>query len=90
MTYTAVFAPMSTSVLLAVFKQFELLNTPTGQLCLVAAVFDDCYGLILLSELKAVKEGGLKNILVPLVTSLGWLGIVGFFAIRYFPSTSCH
>lgn len=37
----AVFAPMSTSVLLAVFKQFELLNTPTGQLCLVAAVFDD-------------------------------------------------
>lgn len=33
-----VFSPMSTSVLLTVFKKNDALNTPTGQLCLVAAV----------------------------------------------------
>lgn len=91
-TSGVVLAPMSTSVVLAIYRQVRLqaltprcpaaehtltppqwraLDSPTGQLILSAAVLDDIYSLILLSELKSLKEGGLKNILVPIFSSLG-------------------
>ena len=46
-------APTSMGIALNVLKQAKLLNTPTGQLIIAAAVLDDVIALLLLSELQA-------------------------------------
>ena len=61
------------------------MNTPTGQLIIAAAVIDDVIALVLLSELEALEEPSVKNFVVPIVASLGFIGGVGFAAIRLVP-----
>ena len=46
-------APTSMGIALNVLKQAKMLNTPTGQLIIAAAVLDDVIALLLLSELQA-------------------------------------
>ena len=48
-------APTSMGIALNVLKQAKLLNTPTGQLIIAAAVLDDVIALLLLSELQAPR-----------------------------------
>jgi Kef-type K+ transport system membrane component KefB len=76
---------MSTSVVLAVMRQFKILSAPTGQLILAGSVLDDILTLILLSELKALTKGGVVNIVVPIISSLGYLLVVGYIAVRWWP-----
>ena len=46
-------APTSMGIALNVLKQAKMLDTPTGQLIIAAAVLDDVIALLLLSELQA-------------------------------------
>ena len=48
-------APTSMGIALNVLKQAKMLNTPTGQLIIAAAVLDDVIALLLLSELQAPR-----------------------------------
>ena len=48
-------APTSMGIALNVLKQAKMLNTPTGQLIIAAAVLDDVIALLLLSELHAPR-----------------------------------
>lgn len=52
---------------------------------LASAVLDDIIGLILLSELKALEVNSTVNIFVPIFTSLGYLLVLGFIFIRFWP-----
>ena len=49
-------APTSMGIALNVLKQAKMLNTPTGQLIIAAAVLDDVIALLLLSELQAPNQ----------------------------------
>ena len=50
-----VLAPTSLGIILSLLQASGLLNTPTGQLVITAAAFDDVIGLVLLSMLEAVE-----------------------------------
>eukprot|EP01084_Bolivina_argentea_P055895 102379_1 len=50
------FAPTSMGIALNVLKKAKILNTPTGQLIIAAAVLDDVIALMLLSELEAMAD----------------------------------
>jgi Kef-type K+ transport system membrane component KefB len=74
-------APTSMGVALNVLKRGKVLNTPTGQLVISAAVLDDIIALILLSELQALDDASAMSLLRPIVSSVGllalglWLGV---------------
>lgn len=40
----------------------------------------------MLSELTAISEGGIVNMVVPFLSSLAWLSVVGYLAVFKFPS----
>merc|ERR1712176_314525 len=81
----ACFAPTSMGIALKVLKGAKLLNTPTGQLIIAAAILDDVIALIILSELSAMKDPSVTNILWPLIVSPVLILIVGYLAIRWIP-----
>ena len=63
----------------------KLLNTPVGQLIIAACVIDDMIGLILLSELEALVDPTPINFIAPIISSLGFLIVLGFGAITFLP-----
>ncbi|KOO36468.1 hypothetical protein Ctob_014421 [Chrysochromulina tobinii] len=63
-------APTSMGVALNVLKRGKVLNTPTGQLVISAAVLDDIIALILLSELQALDDASAMSLLRPIVSSV--------------------
>merc|ERR1719266_222202 len=63
----ACFAPTSMGIALNVLKKAKILNTPTGQLIIAAAILDDVIALIILSELTAMKDPSVMGILLPLI-----------------------
>ena len=79
------FAPTSMGIALNVLKSAKILNTPTGQLIIAAAILDDVIALIILSELGAMKDPSAKNIVLPLLVSPILILIIGFLAIRIIP-----
>ena len=64
-------APTSMGIALNVLKQAKMLNTPTGQLIIAAAVLDDVIALLLLSELQALGNPTPVALMAPIAVSLG-------------------
>jgi len=81
----ACFAPTSMGIALNVLKKAKILNTPTGQLIIAAAILDDVIALIILSELTAMKDPTAMNILLPLIVSPVLIIGIGYLAIRWIP-----
>ena len=66
-------------------KAGKVLNTPTGQLIIAAAVLDDVIALILLAELRALEHPNLLDMVLPVATSVGLMLGVGARAIYVVP-----
>ena len=81
----ACFAPTSMGIALNVLKKARLLNTPTGQLIIAAAILDDVLALIILTEIQAMADPTAMNILMPLIVSPILIVVVGYLAIRWIP-----
>ena len=81
----ACFGPTSMGIALNVLKGAKLLNTPTGQLIIAAAILDDVIALMILSELGAMRDPTPEAILVPLIVSPVLILIFGYLAIRWVP-----
>mmetsp|Transcript_53248 Transcript_53248/g.122367 ORF Transcript_53248/g.122367 Transcript_53248/m.122367 type:complete len:637 (-) Transcript_53248:300-2210(-) len=64
-------APTSMGIALNVLKAAKVLNTPTGQLIIAAAVLDDVVALVLLAMLQAIGRGTpAVSLLLPLCSSV--------------------
>eukprot|EP00484_Ammonia_sp_Unknown_P000784 CAMPEP_0197021680 /NCGR_PEP_ID=MMETSP1384-20130603/2627_1 /TAXON_ID=29189 /ORGANISM="Ammonia sp." /LENGTH=1130 /DNA_ID=CAMNT_0042449567 /DNA_START=117 /DNA_END=3509 /DNA_ORIENTATION=- len=81
----ACLAPTSMGIALNVLRNGKVLNTPTGQLIIAAAVLDDVIALMLLSELEAMADPTVKAILLPLIISPLFILFFGFLAIKCTP-----
>eukprot|EP01084_Bolivina_argentea_P055896 102382_1 len=81
----ACLAPTSMGIALNVLRNAKVLNTPTGQLIIAAAVLDDVIALMLLSELEAMADPTISKILLPLIVSPAFILFFGFLAIRITP-----
>jgi len=80
-----VVGPTSLGISLTVLRSFGVLNTPTGQLIVSAAVFDDILGLILLAQLEAIADPSPYNIAMPIASSIFLIIVVGYLAIWRIP-----
>ncbi len=78
-------APTSMGIALNVLKRGKVLNTPTGQLIIAAAVLDDVIALVLLSELQALDRPTFFNLVLPVVSSVGLMMGVGWLGIHVVP-----
>ena len=78
-------APTSMGIALNVLKRAKVLNTPTGQLIIAAAVLDDVIALILLSELQALSHPTALHLVTPVVSSLGLMLGIGWVAVHVVP-----
>ena len=81
----ACFAPTSMGIALNVLKKARLLNTPTGQLIIAAAILDDVLALIILTEIQALSDPTPMKLLMPLIISPVLIVVVGYLAIRWIP-----
>ena len=81
----ACLAPTSMGIALNVLRNAKVLNTPTGQLIIAAAVLDDVIALMLLSELEAMADPTWQRILLPLVISPLFIIIFGILAVKCTP-----
>ena len=81
----ACLAPTSMGIALNVLRCGKVLNTPTGQLIIAAAILDDVIALMLLSELEALEHPTFINIALPLIVSPIFILLFGFLAIRVVP-----
>ena len=78
-------APTSMGITLKVLQDGGVLSTPTGQLIIAAAVMDDVIALVLLSELEALRDPTPVNFLVPIISSVCFIVVVGYSAVRVIP-----
>jgi len=78
-------APTSMGIALNVLKAGGVLNTPTGQLVIAAAVLDDVIALILLAELRALENPTLLKLVLPIVSSVGLMVGVGWLGVFVTP-----
>ena len=78
-------APTSMGIALHVLKRGKVLNTPTGQLIIAAAVLDDVIALVLLSTLQALDDPTAAALLRPVLTSLGLMLAAGALAVWVMP-----
>merc|ERR1719242_323126 len=81
----ACFAPTSMGIALNVLKKARILNTPTGQLIIAAAILDDVLALIILTEIQALSNPTVMGILLPLIVSPILIIGIGYLAIRWIP-----
>jgi len=79
-------APTSMGISLKVLEEGKVLNTPTGQLIIAAAVIDDVIALILLSELQALENPSALNFTLPIVSSFVYVVFFGFVAVKLMPT----
>ncbi len=79
-------APTSMGISLKVLQDGGVLGTPTGQLIIAAAVIDDVIALVLLSELEALRDPTPVNFIVPIVSSVAFIAVVGYSAIHVVPA----
>lgn len=80
-----VLQPTSLAIVLGVLKSGGCLNTPSGQVIVAAAAIDDVIAVVLLSELRALEDLKVLDLLIPVVSAVLLLVIVGFFAIAVVP-----
>jgi Kef-type K+ transport system membrane component KefB len=78
-------APTSMGIALNVLKGGGVLNTPTGQLVIAAAVLDDVIALVLLAELRSLDDPTLLKLLVPVISSVGLMICVGWLGVFVTP-----
>lgn len=81
----AALQPTSLAIVLGVMKGGGTLNTPTGQLIVAAAAIDDVIAVILLSEMEALANPTALNFILPVLSALGFLIIIGSLAIFVVP-----
>merc|ERR1719464_2095523 len=81
----ACFAPTSMGIALNVLKKAKILNTPTGQLIIAAAILDDVMALIILTEIQALANPTIMAIGLPLIVSPVLIIGIGYLAIRWIP-----
>ena len=83
----AAFAPSSLGVASAALSTGEVLNTPIGQLIVASSVFDDVFGLILLSILEVFADPNPTafDYILPFLSSFGYLIVLGFLGIAVLP-----
>merc|ERR1719411_791878 len=82
---SACFAPTSMGIALKVLKKAKILNTPTGQLIIAAAILDDVMALIILTEIQALAEPTVMAIAMPLIVSPVLIVLIGYLAIAWIP-----
>ncbi|KNC87360.1 hypothetical protein SARC_00501 [Sphaeroforma arctica JP610] len=78
-------APTSMGIAINVLKTGKVLNTPTGQLIIAAAIVDDVIALVLLSELRAIADPSPAAIIIPIVSAVLYLGFGTLFATTVMP-----
>eukprot|EP00814_Leptocylindrus_danicus_P006822 CAMPEP_0116007090 /NCGR_PEP_ID=MMETSP0321-20121206/2096_1 /TAXON_ID=163516 /ORGANISM="Leptocylindrus danicus var. danicus, Strain B650" /LENGTH=843 /DNA_ID=CAMNT_0003475727 /DNA_START=206 /DNA_END=2738 /DNA_ORIENTATION=+ len=81
----ACFSPTSLGVAVNALAPGKILNTPVGQLIIAACIIDDIIGLIILSELEALVNPSPVNFIVPIVSAVGFLLVLGWSAITWMP-----
>ncbi|CAJ1943048.1 unnamed protein product [Cylindrotheca closterium] len=83
----AAFAPSSLGVASNALSSGDVLNTPIGQTIVASSVFDDVFGLILLSilEVFAAPDPRVFDYILPFISSFGYLIVLGFLGITVFP-----
>eukprot|EP01084_Bolivina_argentea_P313328 542596_1 len=83
----ACFAPTSMGIALNVLRNGKVLDTPTGQLIIAAAILDDVIALMLLSVLQELSSPNPSalDIAQVLVTSPLLILVFGFIAVRVSP-----
>ena len=82
----ASFGPTSLGIAMNILKTGKIINTPTGQLIVAAAIIDDMIALIILSQLGGlVGEITLLGVLIPIVSALCFLVIGGYIALFTLP-----
>ena len=79
-------APTSMGLALTVLKDAKILNTPTAQLIVAAAVVDDVLSLILLNEIKALEDpSNIMGFIQPVLVSVVLGVCIGAFALLLAP-----
>lgn len=85
----AVFAPTSFGVSSNALISEKIINTPTGQIIVAAAIIDDLIVLVILSMVQQWVTGGsdtsVIQFLIPIISSVLFLIIGGYVAINIFP-----
>mmetsp|Transcript_35507 Transcript_35507/g.59848 ORF Transcript_35507/g.59848 Transcript_35507/m.59848 type:complete len:808 (-) Transcript_35507:521-2944(-) len=78
-------APTSMGISLKVLEEGKVLSTPTGQLIIAAAVIDDVIALVLLAQLEALEDPTPINFMIPIISSLGFVFVLGYAAVKIVP-----
>mmetsp|Transcript_21549 Transcript_21549/g.32903 ORF Transcript_21549/g.32903 Transcript_21549/m.32903 type:complete len:751 (-) Transcript_21549:87-2339(-) len=82
----ACFGPTSLGIALNILRAGNILNTPTGQLIIAAAIIDDMIALVILSQLEGLAgDVTIQGVLIPVVSALGFLLLGGYLAIAVLP-----
>jgi len=80
----AAFGPTSLGIAVNILKSGKIINTPTGQLIIAAAIIDDMIALIILSQLTILTgELTVVSVLQPILVALAFLIIGGYIALFY-------
>lgn len=86
----AAFGPTSLGIAMNILRTGKIINTPTGQLIVAAAIIDDMIALIILSQLGGlVGDINVWGVLSPIISALCFLCIGGYLALFYLPSKYC-
>jgi Kef-type K+ transport system membrane component KefB len=85
----AVFAPTSFGVSSNALISEKIINTPTGQIIVAAAIIDDLIALVILSVVQQWVAGGsntgIIQFFIPIISSVLFLVIGGYVAIYHIP-----
>jgi Kef-type K+ transport system membrane component KefB len=82
----AAFGPTSLGIAMNILRSGKIINTPTGQLIVAAAIIDDMIALIILSQLGGlVGEITVLGVLIPIISALCFLVIGGYLALFVLP-----
>ncbi len=82
----AAFGPTSLGIAMNILRTGKIINTPTGQLIVAAAIIDDMIALIILSQLGGlVGEITVRGVVQPIAAALGFLIIGGYAALFLVP-----
>jgi Kef-type K+ transport system membrane component KefB len=85
----AVFASTSFGVSSNALISEKIINTPTGQIIVAAAIIDDLIALVILSVVQQWVTGGtdtsIIQFFIPIISSVLFLVIGGYVAIYHFP-----
>ena len=82
----AAFGPTSLGIAMNILRAGKIINTPTGQLIVAAAIIDDMIALIILSQLGGlVGDITAASVVIPIVSALGFLIIGGYAALFWIP-----